>query len=69
MHCENAGINHPTDVPTIPFFPELLRFFHQNTALRFFFIKYVFFSLIKYVFSDTIDYAIRYRRLLQYTVE
>ena len=35
-------MNYLTELPTIPFFPELLRFFIQITVLRFFFIKYVF---------------------------
>ena len=33
---------HTSELPTITFFPELLRFFHKITALRIFFINYVF---------------------------
>ena len=31
-----------TEMPTVPFLLYLLRFFIENTALRFFLIKYVF---------------------------
>ena len=36
-------------MPTVPFLPYLLRFFIENTALRFFLIKYVFLKFRLYI--------------------
>ena len=38
-----------SEMPTVPFLPYLLRFFIENTALRFFLIKYVFLKFRLYI--------------------
>ena len=40
-----------TEMPTVPFLPYLLRFFIENTALRFFLIKYVFLKFWLYMYK------------------
>ena len=41
----NADSQHCAELPAIMFFPELLRFFHKITALRCFFVNYIFLKI------------------------